>query len=47
MTNTNEAQQEAMCRDLQQMHEIADVLMNPPPFGKDLFLSSKEPPNAL
>jgi hypothetical protein len=36
-----------MCRDMQEMHEIADILMNPPPFGKDLFLSSKQPPNAI
>lgn len=47
MTITNEAQQESMCRDLQEMHEIADILMSPPPFGKDLFLSSKQPPSAL
>ncbi len=24
-----------------------DILMNPPPFGKDLILYSKEPPNAI
>lgn len=44
MTLSNEAQQAAICKDLQEMHEIADMLMNPPEFGKDLFLSSKQPP---
>jgi len=27
------------------MYEIADMLMDPPSFGKDLYLSSKEPPS--
>lgn len=41
MTLSNEAQQAAVCRDLQEMHEMADMLMTPPNFGKDLFLSTK------
>ncbi len=45
MTLSNESQQAAICRDLQEMHEMADMLMNPPNFGKDLFLSSKQPPS--
>lgn len=47
MTLTNEAQQTAMCSDMQEMHEMADILMNPPAFGKDLFLYSKEPPTPV
>lgn len=46
MTLSNESQQLALCRDLQEMHEMADMLMNPPAFGKDLFLSTKEPPSS-
>ena len=45
MTLTNEAQQAAICMDLKEMHEIADILMDPPAFGKDLYLSSKQPPS--
>jgi hypothetical protein len=29
------------------MYEMSDILMNPPPFGKDLVLYSKEPPNPI
>jgi hypothetical protein len=47
MTITNEAQQQAMCRDIQEMHEMAEILMSPPAFGKDLFLSSKQPPTIM
>ncbi len=47
MTNSNEAQQQAICHNIQEMHEIADILMNPPPFGKDLYLYSKEPPEVI
>lgn len=47
MTNSNEAQQQAICNNIQEMHEMADILMNPPPFGKDLYLYSKEPPGPM
>jgi hypothetical protein len=29
------------------MHEMADLLMHPPAFGKDLYLTSKEEPNPM
>lgn len=45
MTLSNEAQQAALCQDLREMHETADLLLNPPDFGKDLFLSCREAPS--
>lgn len=44
MTITNETYEKAVCSDIKEMHEMADILMHPPPFGKDLYLNFKELP---
>ena len=47
MTISNESQSQSICKNLQEMHELADILMNPPNFDKELSLYSKQPPNPL
>ena len=47
MTSVNEAEHEAICNDIREMHETADMLLNPPGFNQDLYLSSHDTPNAL
>jgi hypothetical protein len=27
-----------MCEDIKEMHEMADILLNPPSFGSDIYL---------
>lgn len=41
MTINNEAQQQSICSNIKEMHEIADMILHPPEFSKDLYLSSK------
>lgn len=43
MTSVNEAQRQTACKNIKAMHEMADMLMHPPDFKGDLYLSSNRP----
>jgi hypothetical protein len=47
MTGANESQRKKTCAEIRDMHEMADILIHPPSFSKDLYLSSNTKANPL